>query len=157
MKHLALVMFLVACSGSKSENATAKGAKVIEWDASKSTRPAFKSATFTDRVTRDDVITVKACADELKLKLHLESGTAKYTEAGTEMSIVAPAALTLTVEDGKGFELTKGACDGPNYQLTAPGAAPGYTITDCHFHATKPNNDCASMFQLKGDGTLLSN
>jgi hypothetical protein len=153
---IALAFCVAACSSSKSENATSKGAKVIEWDASKSTRPAFKAATFENRTNRDDVIAVKVCADEVKLKLHIETATAKYEEAGKPMEIGAIASLTATVEDGKGFELTNGRCDGPNYQLTAPGTMPGHTILDCMFKAKKPNNDCAPMFQLKGDGTVLS-
>ncbi|HUS28294.1 MAG TPA: hypothetical protein VMZ53_07290 [Kofleriaceae bacterium] len=158
MRIMALVVLLVAACGSKkSDNAAPKGAKVIEWDATKSSRATYKTATFDNRVTRDDIISVKACADEIKLKLHVDTATAKYTEDGKPVEIVALASLTATVEDGKGFELTNGACDGPNYQLTAPGEPPGYTILDCHFKAKKPNNDCAPMFQLKGDGTLLTN
>jgi hypothetical protein len=155
-KLVVLILCLPACNPN-SENAAAKGAKVIEWDASRSTRPAFKTATFDGKATREDVISVKVCADEVKLKLRLETGTAKYTEAGDATRIGAIAALTATVEDGKGFEIVKGACDGPNYQLTAPGTPPGYTILDCHFHGTKPKNECDVMFQLKGDGTLMSN
>ena len=157
MRKIAIVLLLVGCGSKSSEHAQPKGTKVIEWDASKSTREAFRTATFANKTTRDDVITVKTCADDVKLKVHFESGTATYTEAEHPMTIVAPAVITVTVEDGKGFEFSKGACDGPNYQLTAPDQPPGYTITDCHLKAVKPNNECAPFFQLKGDGTLMSN
>ena len=156
MRHIAIVLCLVGCGNKSAEHATPKGTKVIEWEASKSDREAFRAATFANKTTRDDAITVKACADDLKLKLHVESGTATYTEADHPMTIVAPAAITLTVEDGKGFEITKGKCDGPNYELTAPGTAPGFTITDCHLKAVKPNNECAPFFQLKGDGSVMN-
>jgi hypothetical protein len=155
MRTIALALCLVACSGSKSRNATPAGTKIIEWDASKSTRAAFKTATFDNRTTRDESITTKVCDDDVKLKLHAESATAKYTEEGAPVEIVALAALTITVEDGKGYQITKASCDGPNYQLTAPGTPPGYTILDCHFKATKPNHECAPFLQLKGDGTLM--
>jgi len=157
MRTIAIVVCLAACGSSKSENAQPKGAKVIEWDASKSTREAFRTATFDNKTTRDDVIEVKTCADQVKLKLHLEMATAKYTEATSNMQIGSIIALTASLEDGKGFEFTKGTCDGPNYELTAPGTAPGFTILDCHMKAVKPNNECAPFFQLKGDGTLLAN
>jgi hypothetical protein len=158
MRTIAIVVVcLAACGNKSSEHANPKGAKVIDWSASTSTRDAFKTATFENKSTRDDVIEVKTCADTVKLKLHLELATAKYTEAGTAMSIGSITALTATVEDGKGFEFSKGACDGPNYELTAPGTMPGFTILDCHLHAEKPNNSCAPMFQLKVDGTLIAN
>ena len=155
MRMLALVVCLVACSKA-SKNATPKGTKVIEWDASKSDREAYRTATFENRKSLDKDITVKVCADDVKLKLHVETATAKYTEAGTAMEIGSLTSLTATVEDGKGYELTNGKCEGPNYELTAPGATPGFTILDCHMKGTKPSNDCAPFFQIKGDGTLMN-
>ena len=102
------------------------------------------------------IVNVKACDEELKLKLHLDVGTAKYTEADQAMSLPAISQLGAMLEEGKGFQITNGGCDGPNYNLGAPGTPPTQTILDCHFHATKPNSDCAVMFQLAGDGTLLA-
>lgn len=153
---MALLLLMIGCHKSASEHATAKGTAVIEWNAAKSTRPAFKTATFENRATHTSVIEVKACADSVKLKLTFETATAKYAEADQPMAIGALSSLVATVEDGKGFELANGGCDGPNYELTAPGTPPNVTILDCHFHATKPNNDCAALFQLGGDGQLLT-
>ena len=64
-----IVLLLFGCGNKSSDHATPKGAKVIEWEASKSDREAFRTATFENRATRDDVITVKTCADDVKLKL----------------------------------------------------------------------------------------
>src|SRR5262245_7471999 len=89
MRVIAIALVLLGCYGSKSDNETPKGGKVIEWDASKSTRPAYKTSTFENKTSKDDVISVKACTDYVKLKLHLETATAKYTEAGTQMTIVS--------------------------------------------------------------------
>ena len=155
MKRMAMVLLVIGCHGA-SKNATAKGAHLIVWESSMSTRPAFKGATFADHTSRDDVIAVKACDEEVKIKLHLDLGTAKYTEADQAMSLPAISQLGAMLEDGKGFQITNGGCDGPNYNLGAPGTPPTQTILDCHFHATKPNSDCAVMFQLAGDGTLLA-
>ena len=151
-----LVLAILGCSNS-NKNATPKGTKVIDWDASKSDREAFKTASFDGKKPADQMIDVKACADAIKLQLHYETATAKYQEAGTAVEIAAFASLTATVVDGKDFTLSASKCDGPNYDLGAPGQAPSYTILDCHFKATKPNNECAPMFQIKGDGTILSN
>ena len=109
MRRIVLVLALIGCHKSASDHATAKGASVIDWNAAKSTRPAFKTATFENRATRTAVIDVKACVDNVKLKLTFETATAKYTEADQPMAIGAFASLVATVEDAKGFELTNGA------------------------------------------------
>ena len=149
-----ILLAVVGCSHS-NKDATPAGAKVIEWTAAKSSRPAFQTATFEGATPKDATITVKVCADDVKLALHVVSGTAKYKEADQAMAMIAPSEVTATVVDGKDFTFGSGKCDGPNYELTAPGTPPKFTILDCHLHATKPNNDCAPMFQLKGDGTVM--
>src|SRR4051812_24000721 len=100
MRKIAVVLCLVACSGGKSKNATPKGTNVLDWNASKSTREAYKTATFENRTAKDDVIAVRVCTTEIKLKLHLETATAKYIEANTPMEIGSLASLVATVEDG---------------------------------------------------------
>ena len=150
------LLVLAACSHA-NKDATPVGAKVFDWDATKSDRAAIKTAQFTDIKPIDRSETVTACGGDIKikLKLHMETGTATYDEGGSHMQVPALHALTATVEDGADFTFAPGKCEGPNYELTAPGQAPHYTLLDCHARVNKPNNDCLIYLQLKGDGTLL--
>jgi hypothetical protein len=150
-----LIAGLAACSHA-NQDATPSGTNVLDWDTSKTTRPALKTATFDGKQGKDQSMTFEvADADQVKLKVHLETATAKYQEDGSAMQLVVVTAISATVEDGKDYTFSAGSCSGPNYELAAPGQAPGYTILDCQIAATKPHTRASVFFQMKGDGTIL--
>jgi len=155
MRAILLTICLAACSRG-NKDATPAGMKVLDWDASKSDRAAFKTATFDGKQAKDQSATFTVSdKDNVKLKLHVETATATYQEGGAAMQIASVTALTATVEDGKDYTFGAAKCDGPNYELTAPDQPPGYTLLDCHIAATKPNTQSSVFFQMKGDGTIL--
>lgn len=149
-----LVAGLAACNANK--DATPSGTNVLDWDASKTTRPAFKTATFDGKQVKDQSMTFAvADIDQVKLKVHLETATAKYQEGDSAMQLAAVTAIRATVEDGKDYTFSAGRCTGPNYDLTAPGQPSSYTILDCQIAARKPHIQGFVSFQMKGDGTIL--
>jgi len=149
-----LVAALAACQANK--DATPVGTKVLDWDTSKTTRPAFKTATFDGKQVKDQSMTFAVMdTDQVKLKVHLETATAKYQEDTSAMQLGVITAISATVEDGKDYTFSAGGCEGPNYELTAPGQAPGYSILDCRIAANKPHVQAFVVFDMKGDGTIL--
>ncbi len=152
---LGLLAVTLTASGCGNKNATPAGTKVLDWSIANSDRAAIKTATVDARKTSDRVATFTLANEDVKLKLHIESGTAKYEEGGKPMQVSSVTAVTASVEDGKDYTFTAGTCRGPDYATITPGAAPGDAVLDCLIHADKPRYQMLVTFQMKGDGSLL--
>jgi hypothetical protein len=149
-----LIAGLAACNANK--DATPSGTNVLDWDTSKTTRPAFKTAAFDGKQVKDQSMTFAiAEIDQVKLKVHVETATAKYQEDGNAMQLAAVTAISATVEDGKDYTFSAGKCTGPNYDLASADQRASYTILDCQIAARKPHIQGFVFFQMKGDGTIL--
>ncbi len=152
---LGLLAVTLSVGGCGNKNATPAGTKVLDWSIANSDRAAIKTATVDARKTSDRVETFTIANEDVKLKLHIETGTAKYEEGGKPMQVSSVTAVTASVEDGKDYTFTAGACRGPNYATLTPGTAPGDTVLDCLIHADKPKYQMLVTFQMKGDGSLV--
>lgn len=151
--------FLVALSvaGCKNKDATASGASVLAWDTGKSTRASFAKVVVGARRAKD--VTLVAHPFEgaaIKLRAHVETADVTFEEDGKPQKFDAPVSIAVTVDDANDFTLGGGKCDGPDFQLAAPGAAPKEMIVQCRIKATKPNADVGVSFEVWGDGKVTA-
>jgi hypothetical protein len=152
---LGLLAVTLTASGCGNKNATPAGTKVLDWSIANSDRAAIKTATIDARKTSDRVETFTLGNEDVKLKIHVESGTAKYEEGGKPMQLASVTAVTASLEDGKDYTFSAGTCRGPDDATLKPGTAPGDALLDCLIHADKPRYQMLVTFTMKGDGTLL--
>ncbi len=155
MKHFFWVtLCLVGCT-KKNENPTPAGATILSWELSQSDRESMRSAKLADVKVQDLEYTAHPTDDSsVKVKVHLETATVVFVEAGSENTHSSPTKLSLTLVDGADYTLDRGKCMGPHYKLAAPGEAPREMILHCIVKATKPNADVSFSFYAYGDGRI---
>ena len=147
MRELLVVSLLVV--GCSKNAGTPANTKVLDWTVAQGTREPIKTATLANKASKD---TDYIGDHGVKLKLHVETATASYTEGSSQMNLPVVTALTVTVTDSNGYSLTKSKCDGPNYDMALP---PTTTIIDCTMSATKKNDQSIVMWQMNGAGEIL--
>ncbi|MDB5220307.1 MAG: hypothetical protein JWO86_8234 [Myxococcaceae bacterium] len=146
----ALAIFAMACNSNK--NATATGAKVLEWSLAKTTRPSMKDAALSNRAKNQAQITDGATG--VKLSVEIETATAKFKEDGKDVEHDAVVGVTATATSPNAFTLVDRGCSGPHYELAEPGGGHAM-ILNCTIKADKPRYDGVISFQLRGDGTVV--
>lgn len=121
-RTLALFLLLLGCG--KSNPVTAGGTVLVDWDASKSSRPEFAKAAIGPRTSKDFTITVShKDTPAYTLTAHVDFADVDFIESGGPVHQRAPVAMKVTVKENTGWELTAGKCnDGPNYKM--PGVGP---------------------------------
>ena len=157
MKTLWVCLFVVAACSKNNPDATPAGTQILDWKLEQSDREAIRHAATSDVKAQDiDYVAHPTDDTEIKLKIHLETATVSYQEAGTEQKHTAPIKLSIVVVDNGNFTIKESTrkCGGPHYQLAAPGELPLEMLMDCTFHATKPRFDVGFMIYAWGSGKI---
>ena len=155
MTRLAALMLLWLPACSKNPSPTAVGATVLDWKLSQSDRVSIRSAKRSEPSKKSVAFTAEPSKDtKVQLALDVELATVTFEEDGQQTTHTAPVALSGKVVDGADFTLGPAACQGPHYQLAAPGQAPREMVLMCTLRAKKPNVDALITVTLYGDGRV---
>jgi len=152
----------VACN-DPSNPITPTGTVVVDWDISKSSRPAVVAAKGAH--TRSDwvaTVTTKE-APPFKLDVHVEVAPIDYL--GTEpVHQDTPVVVKISVSDNTGWDLSGKCLDGPNHQM--PNVVDGGLVTplgmmeSCVVKSVRKTRttsfDTSVTLEVMGDGTVTT-
>ena len=157
MKTLLVCLLVVAACSKNNPNATKPGTQILDWKLEQSDRETIRHAATSEVKVQDiDYVAHPTEDTDIKLKIHLETATVTYQEAGQQEKHAAPIKLSIVVVDNGNFTVKESTqkCSGPHYQLGAPGEAPHEMLMNCYFHATKPNYDVGFHIYAWGAGKI---
>lgn len=144
-----------ACGPAANPSPTPSGTTVIDWRLAQSDRHAIRQAATTAVEVFDREYIAHPTRDtSVKLRVHLESATVVFEEAGERVTHRAPIAFAAKVIDSGDFTFGKVTCMGPHYKLSDTGTGPHHMLLHCYTHAIRPSYDVGFTMYAYADGTI---
>ncbi len=147
---------------------TPGGTTLFEWDLSRATRSAVRTAKIGPRTATDKKLVITEGDAPFTVDLHLETAEIDFEEAGQKVHQIAPVLLRAKVAANDKWSLSGKCLDGPNYKMPAAGpggelVTPLGMVQDCsirhHRNAGlifKSSYELGLMMQIHADGTITA-